>query len=50
MESLNRNQTLTLVDLSKDSKTIGCRYVFRKKDKAVQDKDSCQRICLEGGY
>ena len=32
MEFLNRNQTWTLVDLPKDSKVIGCRWVFRKKD------------------
>jgi len=32
MESLNRNQNWTLIDLSKDSKTIGCRLVFHKKD------------------
>ena len=32
MESLARNQIWTLVDLSKDSKAIGCRWVFRKKD------------------
>ena len=32
MESLDRNQTWTLVDLLKDSKAIGCRWVFRKKD------------------
>ena len=35
MESLNRNQTWTLVDLSKDSKTIGCRWVFGKKPRLV---------------
>jgi len=32
MEFLNRNQTWMLVDLPKDSKIIGCRWVFRKKD------------------
>jgi len=32
MESLDRNQTRTLVDLPKDSKAIGCISVFRKKD------------------
>ena len=32
MESLGRNQTWTLVDLSKDSKIIGCTWVFHKKD------------------
>jgi len=32
MESLNRNQTWTLVDLPKVSKAIGWRWVFRKKD------------------
>ena len=32
MESSDRNQTWTLVDLLKDSKAIGCRCVFRKKD------------------
>jgi len=32
MEFLDRNQTWTLVDLSKDSKAIGYRWVFRKKD------------------
>ena len=32
MESLDRNQTWMLVDLPKDSKAIGCRWVFRKKD------------------
>jgi len=32
MESLDRNQIWTLVDLPKDSKAIGCRWVFRKKD------------------
>ena len=32
MESLNRNQTWTLVDLPRDSKAIGCRWVIRKKD------------------
>jgi len=32
MESLDRNQTWILVNLPKDSKVIGCRWVFRKKD------------------
>ena len=32
MERLDKNQTWTLVDLPKDSKAIGCRWVFRKKD------------------
>jgi len=32
MKSLNRNQIWTLVDLPKDSKAIGYRWVFRKKD------------------
>jgi hypothetical protein len=32
MESLDRNQTWELVDLPKDSKAIGCKWVFRKKD------------------
>ena len=32
MESLDRNQTLTLANFSKDSKIIGSRWVFRKKD------------------
>jgi len=32
MESLDRNQTWTLVDLPKDFKAICCRWVFRKKD------------------
>ena len=32
MESLDRNQIWTLVDLQKNSKAIGCRWVFRKKD------------------
>jgi len=32
MESLDRNQTWTLVDLPKDSNAIGCRWVFCKKD------------------
>ena len=32
MESSDRNQTWTLVDLPKDSKAIGYRWVFRKKD------------------
>lgn len=32
MESLNRNETWTLVDLPKDPKVISCRLVFRKKD------------------
>jgi len=32
MEILDRNQTWTLVDLPKDSKAIGCRLVFCKKD------------------
>jgi len=32
MESSDRNQTWTLVDLPKYSKAIGCRWVFRKKD------------------
>ena len=32
MESLDRNQTWTLVDLSKNSKAIGYRWVFHKKD------------------
>jgi len=29
---LDRNQRWTLVDLQKNFKTIGCRWVFRKKD------------------
>ena len=29
---MDRNQIWTLVDLPKDSKTIGCRWVIRKKD------------------
>ena len=32
MESLDRNQTWMLVDFPKDSKAIGCIWVFRKKD------------------
>ena len=32
MESLEKNQTWDLVSLLKDSKAIGCRWVFRKKD------------------
>jgi len=32
MESLNRNQTWKSIDLSKNSKVIGCKWVFRKKD------------------
>ena len=32
MESLEKNQTWNLVGLPKDSKAIGCRWVFRKKD------------------
>ena len=32
MEFFDRNQIWTLVDLSKDSKAIGCRWVFHKKD------------------
>ena len=32
MESFDKNQMWTLVDLTKNSKAIGCRYVFRKKD------------------
>jgi len=32
MESLNRNQTWKLVNIPKDSKAIGCRCVFHKKD------------------
>ena len=32
MESLDRNQTWTLVDLPNDSKAISCRQVFRKKN------------------
>jgi len=31
MECLDRNQTLTLVELPKDSKATGCRRVFHKK-------------------
>jgi len=31
MDSLNRNQTWTLIDLPKDSKAMGCRWVFRKE-------------------
>ena len=29
---MDRNQRWTLVDLQKNFKTIGCRWVFRKKD------------------
>jgi len=32
MEFLDRNQTWTLADLPKDSKIIGCRRVFHKKN------------------
>ena len=32
MESLDRNQIWTLADHPKDSKAIGYRWVFRKKD------------------
>ena len=32
MKSLDRNQTWTLVDLLKDSKVTGWRWVFRKKN------------------
>jgi len=32
MKSLNRNQIWTLVNLTKDSKAIDCRWVFHKKD------------------
>jgi len=30
MESLDRNQIRTLVDLPKNFKVIGCRWIFRK--------------------
>ena len=39
MVSLNRNQTWTLVDLPKDSKVIGCRWVFREKDNEQYKQD-----------
>jgi len=29
---LDKNQTCELIDLSKDSKVVGCRLVFHKKD------------------
>ena len=32
MKSLERNQTCDLVNLPKDFKVIGCRWVLRKKD------------------
>jgi len=32
MESLDKNQTWTLVNLPKDSKARDCKWVFRKKD------------------
>ena len=32
MKSLDKNQTWELVDLSNDSKAIGCRWAFRKKN------------------
>src|SRR3954470_18433894 len=32
MESLERNETWSLVNLPKGSKAIGCRWVFQKKD------------------
>ena len=32
MEFLDKNQTWTLVDFPKDSKAIGYRWVFHKKD------------------
>ena len=35
MEPLDRNQTWTLVHLSKGSKTIGCKWVFGKKPRLV---------------
>ena len=31
IESLDRNQIWTLFDLSKDSKVIGCKWIFQKK-------------------
>ena len=32
IKSLDKNQAWTLIDLLKDSKAIGCRWVFCKKD------------------
>ena len=44
MESLDRNQTWTLVNLPKDSKALGCRWVFRKKD----DEQYKSRLVAKG--
>ena len=45
MESLDRNQTWKLVDLSKDSKVIGCRWVFSKND-----NEQCKTKLVAKGY
>jgi len=44
-ESLDRNQIQELVDVPKDSKVIGCRWVFRKKD-----NEQCKARLVAKGY
>ena len=43
MESVDRNQTWMLVDLPKDSKTIGCRWVKTR----LAAKGYAQTECID---
>jgi len=51
MESLDINQTWELIDLPKNPKVIGCRWVFHKKKTMSNTRQSwLPRDISEGGY
>ena len=49
MESLDRNQTWTLVNLSKDLKVIGCRWIFRKDNEQYKVRLIAKRYAYKEG-
>jgi len=46
---LDRNQTRTVVDLPKDSKTIGCRWVFHKDNEQYKARLVAKRYAQKEG-
>jgi hypothetical protein len=50
MDSLERNKTWDLVELPKDRKVVGCKWVYKLK-KGVDDKvERYKEILVEKGY
>jgi hypothetical protein len=39
MESLHKNQTLELVELPEKERAIECKWVYKKKKKAIYEKE-----------